>query len=414
MPNEQLETAGLRNAQWTMRGLPAGTSCIPVPLTTADNASCTGFLFWRGTPKTVVCVMHPREFLVTHYLIPAIIESGCAAWTQTPRAVGNDIRLEHEIALFDVAAGLAHLRAAGFARIVLLGNSGGSSLYTFYNQQALLDPGKRLERTPGGRPTGLAELSMPVPDAIVYVAPHPGQGRLLMNAIDPSLTDERDPMSVDPALDPFAAANGFAEPPASAAYAPEFVARYRAAQEKRVARLDDIARDLINQRLAARKRAKEGGTHADRIKGAHTPVMAIWRTDADLRCWDLTLDPSDRRYGSVWGRDPFASNYGAVGFARFCTPEAWLSTWSGLTSRANMYETLKSVEQPVLMIEYTGDNTIFPADIDRLFGAIPSTNKQRAKVRGDHHGRPLAKGEPAGREEAGARIAEWLRPLALT
>ena len=93
MPNEHLATAGLRNAQWTMRGLPAGTSCIPVPITTADNASCSGFLFWRGSPKTVVCVMHPREFLVPHYLIPAIIESGCAAWTQTPRSVGNDIRL---------------------------------------------------------------------------------------------------------------------------------------------------------------------------------------------------------------------------------------------------------------------------------------------------------------------------------
>jgi hypothetical protein len=412
MPNEQLETAGLRNAQWTMRGLPPGTSCIPVPLATQDNASCSGFLFWRGSPKTVVCVMHPREFLVTHYLIPAIVESGCAAWTQTPRAVGNDLRLEHEIALFDVAAGLNHLREAGFERIVLLGNSGGSSLYTFYNQQALLDPAKRLERTPGGKPTELAGLSMPVPDAIIYVAPHPGQGRLLMNAIDPSVTDERDPMSVDPSLDPFDPANGFVPPPESATYAPDFVERYRAAQEKRVARLDAIARDLIKERMAARKRGKEGGARTDRIKGAHTPVMQVWRTDADLRCWDLKLDPSERRYGSVWSRDPFASNYGAVGFGRFCTPEAWLSTWSGLSSRANMYETLKSVEQPVLMIEYTGDNTIFPADVGRLFDAIPSTDKQRLRIRGDHHGRALAKGEPAGRDEAGSRISDWLKPLA--
>lgn len=413
MPNEQLETAGLRNAQWTMQGLPAATSCIPAPLATEDGASCSGFLFWRGSPKTVVCVMHPREFLVTHYLIPAIIDSGCAAWTQTPRAVGNDLRLEHEIALFDVAAGLDHLRKAGFERIVLLGNSGGSSLYTFYNQQALLEPAKRLERTPGGKPTGLGKLAMPAPDAIIYVAPHPGQGRLLMRCIDPSVGDERDPMSADPALDPFAVSNGFATPPESASYAPDFVARYRAAQEKRVARLDAIARDLIEERLAARKRAKDSGARADHIKGAHTPVMSVWRTDADLRCWDLKLDPSDRRYGSVWGRDPFASNYGAVGFGRFCTPEAWLSTWSGLSSRANMYETLKSVEQPVLMIEYSGDNTIFPADVDSLYGAISSGRKQRLKFRGDHHGRPLAKGEPAGRDEAGTCIAEWLRPLAI-
>ena len=149
MPNEQFETAGLRNAQWTMRGIPAGTSCIAVPLETADGASCSGFLYWRGSPKTVVCLMHPREFLVTHYLIPAIVEAGCAAWTQTSRSVGNDLRLEHEIALFDVAAGLNHLRSAGFERIVLLGNSGGASLFAFYNHQASLPADQRIARTHG-------------------------------------------------------------------------------------------------------------------------------------------------------------------------------------------------------------------------------------------------------------------------
>jgi pimeloyl-ACP methyl ester carboxylesterase len=233
-----------------------------------------------------------------------------------------------------------------------------------------------------------------------------------MKCIDPSVADERDPMSVDPALDPFADANGFKAPPASASYAPDFVTRYRAAQEQRVARLDGSARALIEERLAARKRGKESGARADRIKGAHTPVMAVWRTDADLRCWDLQLDPSERRYGSVWGRDPFASNYGAVGFARFCTPEAWLSTWSGLSSRADMQETLKSIEQPVLMIEYTGDNTIFPSDLERLYGAIPSPDKRRLSIRGDHHGRALEKGEAAGRDKAGAEISAWLQPLA--
>jgi len=409
MPNAQLETAGFRNAQWTMRGVPEGTSCIAVPLATQDGAACSGFLYWRGSPKTVVCIMHPREFLVTHYLIPAIVDAGCAAWTQTSRSVGNDIRLEHEIALFDVAAGLNHLRSLGFERIVLLGNSGGASLYTFYNQQAALEPARRLETTPGGRPTKLAELAMPVPDAFVYVAPHPGQGRLLMGCIDPSVADEADPLSTASVLDPFAPANGFAPPPQSAKYDSGFVGRYREAQKARVARLDAAARSLIAERMAARQRAKTSGNRADQIKGVHTPVMTIWRTDADLRCWDLSLDPSDRRYGSVWGRDPFASNYGAVGFARFCAPEAWLSTWSGLASRAAMDETLKSVEQPTLFVEYSGDNTIFPADLDRLFGVIRTGAKQRLKLRGDHHGRPLAEGEAAGREEAGRRITEWLQ-----
>jgi phosphatidylglycerophosphatase C len=70
------------------------------------------------------------------------------------------LRLEHEIALLDVAAGINFLRDSGFKRIILGGNSGGASLYAFYNEQSLLEPARRLERTPGGRPTGLAKARL--------------------------------------------------------------------------------------------------------------------------------------------------------------------------------------------------------------------------------------------------------------
>ena len=402
-------TAGFRNAGWTMEHLPAGTSVLVQPLQTLDDAATNGFLFSRGSPRTVVCIMHPREFLATHYLIPHILDAGCAAWTQASRSVGNDLRLEHEIVLHDVAAAMQRLRKLGFEKIVLLGNSGGSSLYMFYNQQALLAPERRLERTPGGRPTRLAEADMPVADGVVLVAPHPGQGLLLMNAIDPSVADESDPFSIDPALDFMALGNGFKEPPECASYAPDFVARYRAGQRARVARLDEMARTAIKERMAARKRAKEKPSRDDVARGAHQSIMAVWRTDADLRCFDLSLDPSERNYGSVWGRNPYASNYGSVGFARLCTPESWLSTWSGLSSKAAMPETLKSVEQPTLVVEYSGDNTIFPADVDALYAVIPAKDKSRARFRGDHHGRPLAKGEAPGRNAAGAHIGQWLK-----
>ena len=72
--------------------------------------------------------------------------------------------------------------------------------------------------------------------------------------------------------------------------------------------------------------------------------------------------------------------------------------------------TLKSAQQPVLWIEYTGDNTTsrpISMRVDLL--AIPTADKQRHKVRGDHHGRALAKGEAPGRIQAGQAIAGWLR-----
>jgi pimeloyl-ACP methyl ester carboxylesterase len=402
-------TAGFLNTDWNPRDVPDGTVTRNVVLRTADNAAVTGSLYLRGKPNTVVCVMHPREFMACHYLIPDIVESGCAAWSQGSRSIGNDLRLEHELALIDVAAGLSFLRSHGFKNIVLLGNSGGASLYAFYVQQSSLDGNRRLARTPGGRPTNLDTLTMPEIDGFVFVAPHPGQGVLLMGCIDPSVVDERDPLSVDPALDALDSRNGFAEPPAPAKYTPEFLQRYRAAQRARVEKLDGIAKNLIAARMDARKKAKDGGGDKLRRLGAHTPIMTVWRTDADPRCFDPSIDPSDRAYGTLWGRDPRASNYGAVGFARNSTPEAWLSTWSGLSSNAALAKTVPSIQQPTLLIEYTGDVSTFPNDNREIFAAIGASQKSHLRVRGDHHGRALTKDEELGRNIAGAKARDWLR-----
>ncbi|HWV41256.1 MAG TPA: hypothetical protein VN004_06475 [Pseudorhodoplanes sp.] len=392
-----------------MTGLPADVMVTVHPLQTQDGAAVNGFLYAKQSADTVLCIMHPREFLATHYLVPDLVAAGYAVFTQTARSVGNDMRLEHEISLLDVAAGLNFLKNAGFKRIILIGNSGGASLYAFYNQQSLKDGASRLEKTPGGRPTGLAEASMPVADGVVFVSPHPGQGQILLKCIDPSVADENDALSVNSALDFLDPANGYREGPEGSRYSAEFIESFRKAQSERVARLDAVARNMISERLSARKRAKESGSSADRRKGAHTAVMTIWRTDADLRCWDPSIDPSDRKVGSVWGKDPFATNYGAVGFARFCTPEAWLSTWSGHSSRANLFETAKAVEQPCLLIDYTGDNTVFPADCAAIFDTIASKDKIRERFRGDHHGRALEKGEEPGRVAAAKAIVNWLK-----
>jgi hypothetical protein len=399
-------TAGFLNTDWNPRDVPDGTVTRNVVLRTTDNAAVTGSLYFRGRPDTVVCVMHPREFMACHYLIPDIIESGCAAWSQGSRSVGNDLRLEHELTLFDVAAGLNFLRSQGFRRIVLLGNSGGASLYAFYVQQSSLAPDDRIQRTPGGRPTKLDTLVMPEIDGFIFVAPHPGQGLLLMGCIDPSVTDESDPLSCDSTVDALNPKNGFADPPGHSKYTEQFLERYRAAQRQRVARLDAAARELIAARLEARKDAGD-----ERIKrlGFHTSIMTVWRTDADPRCFDLSVDSSDRAYGTLWGKDPRASNYGAVGFARNCTPEAWLSTWSGLSSNAALPKTAPFVRQPTLLIEYTGDVSTFPGVARAIFDSIGSSQKSHVRVRGDHHGRALSKDEELGRAIAGRKIVEWLR-----
>lgn len=406
---ESRPTAGLRGAAWNPARLPAGMTTKVLPVATADGAQVVGYLHAQGGERQVVFIMHPRELLVTHYLVPYIVQAGYACWVQGPRTVGNDLRLEHEVALLDVAAGMSQLRTLGFDSIVLLGNSGGAGLFAFYNQQSLLAPEERLTRTPGGRPVKLASATMPTADGFVLIAPHPGQGRLLMNNLDPSVIDEADPLSINPALYPFSAANGFRPKPGTSNYPPEYVARYREAQRQRVARIDASAKEMIAERMAARKRAKDDSEGPDGMAGALNAIFTVWRTDADLRAFDLTLDPSARRWGTVWGSDPIASNLGSVGFGRVCTPESWLSTWSGLSSNASFERCGASLAQPVLMIYYTGDNTVFPSDAGEIYGLIASSDKQRIDIKGNHHGHAIEAGAPPPQDTAGEALGSWLK-----
>ncbi len=414
-PGKSRATAGLRGSGWNEDRMKDKAFAVrPRALKTPDGQRTLGFLYsMTGSEDTVVCTMHPREFNGTPYLVPDILEAGCACWVQAPRSIGNDLRLEHELAILDVAASMAYLRQQGFRRIHLLGVSGGAGLYALYTQQAARAPVDRLSKTPAGRPVDLAGADMPVPEGLILVSPHPGQGKLLLNGLDPSVTDETDPFSTDSSLDPFDPHNGFRSPPQSSSYDPDFIKRYREAQVRRVQRLDDMAKEIVSMRSKARATVKGANTAGPvpalvRKQAAHTPVLQVWRTDADLRCWDTSLDPSDRKVGSLWGSDPFASNWGCIGFGRQVTAESWLSTWSALESNASFSKCGPELTLPTLMLEYTGDQAAFPSDMEEIFSSLGTSDKTRHKVRGNHHGHALSEGEEPGQVIAGRHLRNWL------
>ncbi|WP_206522828.1 hypothetical protein [Mesorhizobium sp. M7A.F.Ca.US.006.01.1.1] len=401
-------TAGLRGTEWREGSLPEGVTVTIHPLRTADGAAVTGYLFRRGGERTVVCSMHPRELVVANYLVPEILEGNCAVWVQGSRSPGNDLRLEHETAVLDLAAGQNFLRdVAGFQHSVLQGTSGGGPLAALYCQQAGRVPDARIKVSPGGRPTKLDTASLPGPDGVILVSAHPGQGKIMLRGIDPAVIDEADPLASDDTLSAFNPENGFRRPPESASYTSAFMTRYSMAQRDRASRIDRHARDLIERRNEARQRLKSGDRSAA-VLAAYAPIFQVWRTDADLRCFDLSLDPSDRAYGSLWGANPTVANYGSVGFGRTCTPEGWLSNWSGLSSNASMEACGPEVSQPVLMIEYTGDNCVFPTDADAIYKQLGSSRKSRIRVHGNHHGQPIRDDMPNGQREAGKHIRAWL------
>ncbi|QJY49330.1 alpha/beta hydrolase [Pseudonocardia broussonetiae] len=386
---------------------PDATATSVHELTTADGATVRGVLATVPGATTVVCLTHPRQDLTHHPLVPVLLQAGVAVWTQHTRSVNNDLALVHEQALLDVAAGLSLMRER-FASVVTLGHSGGGPLYAFYLEQAGLAPADRIATTPGGRPTGLADAVLPAVDGAVFLAPHPGQGRLLLGCIDPSVADESDPLSVVPDLDPYDPANGFAEPPHSSSYDAAFLERYRAAQRDRVARIDAVARLHLARAAEARAAAKRTGSAADRRRALAPRIMVVPRTDADPRTVDLSIDPSERPYGSLFGRRPDLINYGQVGFGRVTTPEAWLSTWSGLSSHADFVRCAPGVTAPTLFLELTGDQAAFPADSRRMVDALGAADLTHRTVRGLHFGAAIAEGEPTGNALAGEEIAAWL------
>ncbi len=402
-------TAGLRGTQWNPERLPDGVSMSVHPLRTEDGSSVTGYLFRSGGERSVVCAMHPRELMVASYLVPEVLRGGCAMWMMGGRSPGNDLRLEHETALLDLAAGQRFLREQmGFEHCVLQGTSGGGPLAVFYAQQSSRPAEARIKRSPAGKPTGLDTATLPPPDGVILVSAHLGQGKLMLNCIDPAVIDEADPLSSDDTISAFSPINGYRRAPQSSSYTPDFLVRYRAAQLARVERIDAFARAQVARRAEARKRLKETPGRADAILAAYSPIFQVWRTDADPRCFDLSLDPSDRAYGTLWGANQVASNYGSVGFGRVCTPESWLSNWSALSSNASMEACAPDLRVPTLMIEYTGDNSVFPADAEEIFGWIGASGKTRHRIHGNHHGQAIRPDAPSGQLEAGARIRDWL------
>jgi hypothetical protein len=390
------------------QALPSGTTESTRSLKTHDDAKVDGVLRTVPGARTVVCIMHPRQDVTHHPLVPELLARGFAVWTQGTRSVNNDIALLHEQALLDAAVGQAFLRQLDFDVVVTLGHSGGGTLFAYYHEQAGLAPEARLAAGPAGRDTGFADAEMPVPDAAIFMAPHPGQGWLLLRMIDPSVVDESDPLSIDPELDPYSQANGFRPAPESSSYAPEFVERYRTAQRERVARIDARAREQLDIVSAARRAYKETQDDMERRRVVAPRILLTYRTDADLRGVDLDLDPNDRPYGSLFGRRPDLTNFGLVGFGRFSTPEAWLSTWSGLSTKADFLRCVPRVTAPTLLIELTGDQACFPADIDAMVAMRGAEDFVLAQVAGTHFGGPLVPDGPTGNELAAREIGAWL------
>jgi pimeloyl-ACP methyl ester carboxylesterase len=394
-----------------------------VQLYASDFGKSRGLLWMpaRGKPRTCVIMAHPRVDFSMHYSIPFWIEAGFAAFGFNTRYLNNDAAMLHESLLLDLAAGIRFLREEeGFERIVMLGNSGGGSQFSYYHAQALAPKGERVASPPGGGPPDLNQHDLPTADGFIVLAAHPGQGMVLMNCLDAAVADESDPNATDAALDMYDERNGFRMPPAESHYAPEFVERYRAGQRARCARIDAIARRHIAAAADARARmrapefaassAQQRNFVARRAMAPH--FMVVYRTQANPNYCDLSLDPSERVVGSIISPRPDLANYSAFGLGRIVTPDAWLSTWSGLSSHARTAANLPKVTVPTLVVGAGGDQDIFPSDVRAEHEASGAADKTLTFIEGADHfmragGKKSNLGDP--RRRLMKVLTEWTR-----
>ena len=356
----------------------------------APDGGLTRGLLWTpptGRWRTAVILSHPRADFSVHYACPLLAAAGYAVCGFGTRYMNNDTDCLHEKAALDVKCVADEMIRRGAEAVIMFGNSGGGSL------------------------TALAHTEFGVGDGWVGVAAHPGEGVFMGQSIDPSVDDEADPFSVVPELDMYNPENGWRPWPEPSTYDRGWLETYRAAQLARVARLDAIARESIEFAEAARTTSRSIDKAIDpsawqywRARAVWTKYMVIYRTLANPAYLDLSIDPDDRDMGSLFANpDPMEANHQRNGLARTMTARGWLSTWSALSSKARMAETMPNIRIPTLLIHPTADIEIRRREAQEIFDSSGAADKTFLEIAGAPH---YLEGH---RRQALDVVVEWLR-----
>lgn len=341
----------------------------------------------RPGPQPSVAVMfcHPTSNFLGHYALPGLAERGFGAVGFTTRYVGNDTSLIMENCLIDIGAMVQFLYERGYARVVLVGNSGGASIVPYYQAQARTPT---VTSPPGGGPD-LTRAGLTPVDAIAMFMAHPSRARLSTEWLDPAIVDEREPFERDPELDLFDARNG---PPFSSA----FLERYRAAQLARNRR--------ISAWVEAELRTVRDESHFP--SGLQDMAFVVHGTCADPRFLDGSIDPSDRVVGTtLWG-PPEVANYLPAGISRVTTLRAWLNQWSIDHTNADALDWLPEIDVPVLVMSGSADPTVLPHMAREMHDAATNAPaRDLVEIEGASH---YFEARPDLLDAALDRLAAWI------
>jgi pimeloyl-ACP methyl ester carboxylesterase len=353
--------------------------------TTARRAGSGGHpcqgLYHRGVgrkPKVAMIATHYQIDFSEHYLADYMATRGIGflGWNTRFRGFESSFLLDH--ALVDIGVGVRWLREVqGIETVVLLGNSGGGSLMSAYQANALHRHVTPLE---GMRPAaGLDDL--PPADGYVASAAHPGRPDVLTAWMDASVVDENDAVATNSDLDLFNERNG---PP----FDDDFVKRYRAAQIARNEAITDWAEAELTRVRAA---------------GFSDRPFTVMRTWADPRMVDPSLEPTKRQPNLCYAGSPAKANRSTHGIAAACTLRNWLGMWSLRHAQTRAEPHLARIDCPALIINAEQDTGVYPSDAQRIYDALASTDKTQCAIDTDHYFTT-----PGARTEKADIIARWI------
>ena len=194
--------------------------------------------------NVAVLLIHRVNNYLGHLAAAELSARGFLVLTMNSRFDNNEASVVWDVIAHDVRTGIDYLRKQpGIRRVVLFGHSGGAATLSFY--QAVAEKGTTYCSAPGKLTPCSSDLAnLPRADGLILVDASLGNPVGLLRGLNPAVTREGDPRSIDPALDPFNPANGFN--PAGSSYSPAFKQKYFAAQSARMNRLIAAALDRAN------------------------------------------------------------------------------------------------------------------------------------------------------------------------
>jgi pimeloyl-ACP methyl ester carboxylesterase len=141
-----------------------------------------------------------------------------------------------------------------------------------------------------------------------------------------------------------------------------------------------------------------------RARAVWSKYLVIYRTCADPAYLDLTIDPDDRPMGCVFAYpDPLDSNYRRHGLARTMTARGWLSTWSALSSKARLTDSLPNVDVPTLFVHATADTEVRMREVTETFDSAAASDMTITYLKGVAH---TMKGH---RQQVLSGVTSWAR-----